>query len=166
MKQKGLRKILLLVVSALVCSISFLCVSLAKYTTTDSDTQSAPVAKWNLTLAKQSAEYSFDEFSQLPFLAPGSEGSFKIVIQNASDVKANYTVTADTEDAPKAFSVTVASPTGTLDTTDSVEVTINWAWEFDQSENDDNDWFNTTDYEKMLTIKVTVAGEQFDPSLN
>ena len=157
--KKTLRRVVVLVLSLLLCSMSFLCVTLAKYQTTVTGTVSAPVAKWVFTAEGETSTFTIDDLGTK--LAPGTDGSFTIDLANASDVMADYTVdalakVAEGDTLPEGFNVTVENGTGSLDKTGDATVTINWAWAFDGVDT----YFNTTDYSKTITIEVTVIGTQ------
>ncbi len=166
-KQKSLRRTSVLVVAVLLITMSFLCVTLAKFTTSiNGSTNEITVAKWNFTAdnATETFTITFDADK----LAPGDKGSFTVALANASDVKASYTVEAALSgNAPKAMLVSVSeNSSGTLEENDSENATITWAWAYDQEGNDDNDWFNTSAYSKTITITVTVEGYQLEKTAN
>ena len=162
-KQKALRRICIMVVCALLCSLSFLSVSLAKFTTSKEGSATAEIAVWNFTASTsaqaQSFEFALCEEDQK--LAPGDSGSFDIYLANASDVSANYTIEAEVVgDAPAGFTATASKSSGSLGLTGSETVTVNWAWAFEGNDENDNQWYSKAGDVKTITIKVTVTGEQ------
>lgn len=134
----------------------------AKYTSTSTGTDSARVAQWSFkvgpTEIATTNTFDFDLFETTytnvesangdKIIAPGTEGSFDIVLTNNSEVNATYTIayTADTGNIPVEFSLgedeegntTWYSDITALNATD-VEIAMNgggdtvtvyWRWAF------------------------------------
>ena len=175
----------------------------AKYTTTKDLDAVATVAKWAIKLGDkditQNETASFDLFTTVKDtngsteedvsngkIAPGTQGSFEVKIENASEVTAKYTVTFDSENTssiPVEFSVDGGNNwnsdisqlklTGELKagakTTDAAP-TIPWRWVFERGTEDlEKSTNNTADTALGIataapTVKVTahLVAEQLD----
>ena len=140
------------------CAISS---TFAKYTTAQTGTDSARVAKWNIRINSESMKtetttFDFDLFDTTydsdssdtvkssgtdNVIAPGTTGSFALVIENSSEVTATYAIdytVTNSARIPVKFSVdgttwtdNLANVTATaLAMGSSKTITIPWKWEF------------------------------------
>lgn len=130
----------------------------AKYTSNATGTDSARVAKWSFTVGTTdiatSSTFTFNLFETVDsnvktgvdenIIAPGTEGSFTIALQNDSEVNATYSIdytVTNTASIPVEFSIDngatwTTTLTDVIDTdinmsgaTDSI--TIKWRWAFE-----------------------------------
>ncbi len=152
--------VLLVAVLLSTCIISG---TFAKYTTEVSGTSSARVAKWEFTIgddeinATTVESFTFNLFESVSdenvktgdgenIIAPGTEGSFDIVLTNLSEVTANYAIVFNAELAgvPLQFSTDNATweteiTNLNIDASEATElamedgtatVTVYWQWAF------------------------------------
>lgn len=201
MKKQRFFMLGIITVLVAVLSLTFVSSTFAKYTSKVSGEDFARVAKWDVIYKGESTEavhgtssaqeITFDLFNTIldsndsnetdvnaNLIAPGTKGSFKFVLQNNSEVSAQYeikfTVTKTNVNIPLTFSVkkdgTAASAaldtqTGVFEGSTAVEYTIDWAWAFEQSSVDAGDEVDTnlgvlgTD---TITVKVEVIFTQID----
>lgn len=176
----------------------------AKYTTTKDLDAVATVAKWSIKLSDkditQNETVSFDLFTTVKDtngsdeedvvngkIAPGTQGSFEVKIENASEVTAKYTVTFNSENTsniPVEFSVDGGNTwnsdisqlklTGELKSNEKTSTdaapTIAWRWAFERGTEDlEKSTNNTADTalgtaSTAPTVKVTahLVAEQVD----
>ncbi len=201
-----MKKRSIITVLAVLCIITscFVGSTFAKYTSTASGSATATVATWNITaqgnndddevdLTVDSAEVAFtlveaastvtdtlndleDEDVNEGVIAPGTKGSFDLVVNNTSDVTATYTIvlTPVTTGAPVTFTCTDADVVVTTDASSGVitmvaatplakltgtaEITINWEWAIGTA-GSDNEFAGQTG-EEFATFEITV--EQVD----
>ncbi len=110
MKQsKTLRRISVAIVAVLLITMSVLSVTLAKYTTTFTGTDSLTIAKWDVDVNGTTAGKDTNQFTLnlVPtttnynhvasdtnglMLAPGASGQFEVEITNESNVDVEYTM--------------------------------------------------------------------------
>lgn len=140
------------------CAISS---TFAKYTTAQTGTDSARVAKWDIQINSTSMKtatttFDFDLFDTTydsdssdtvkssgtdNVIAPGTTGSFALVIENSSEVTATYAIdytVTNSASIPVKFSVdgttwtdNLANVTATaLAMGSSKTITVKWKWEF------------------------------------
>lgn len=171
------------------CAISS---TFAKYTTAQTGTDSARVAKWDIQINSTSMKtatttFDFDLFDTTydsdssdtvkssgtdNVIAPGTTGSFALVIENSSEVTAtyaiDYTVTKSAS-IPVKFSVdngttwtdNLANVTATaLAMGSSKTITIQWKWEF--SGDDSTDTGLGEKGTDTLTVSAKVTATQVD----
>ena len=156
--------VLLVCVLLSTCAISG---TFAKYTSTYPGEANAAVAKWAFEMNDASIQDDFEfnladtvkeiggtaESEVRPgFIAPGTEGSFTIELENLSDVVAKYTVTvAYAGSIPVTFDIDTATADIAIDGTATITVDWKWPWiETDESTHAGTD----------LTATVTVLLEQ------
>lgn len=152
---KSLRRLVVAVASILVCSMSFLCVTLAKYSTTVDKNINATAKAWEITVT---AAGEVDGAVDLGKIAPGSSGSVVVTIANAGEVDATYSIALDSEiEKPEGLTITIADAdkTGEVAVNGSKEVTINYSWAFDGNDTDDTSWAG-----QDISVGVTVTAEQ------
>lgn len=171
------------------CAISS---TFAKYTSESTGTDSARVAKWNIQINSTSMKtattmFDFDLFDTTydsdssdtvksseddKVIAPGTQGSFALVIKNSSEVTAtyaiDYTVTKSAS-IPVKFSVdNGANWTGdlmdvtavTLAMGSSETIIVQWKWEF--SGDDSTDTGLGEKGTDTLTVSAKVTATQVD----
>lgn len=173
--------VLLVAVLLSTCAISG---TFAKYTTTVTGTATAKVATWNVDVAGGTETFTFNLFDTLKdsngtsdetdvdtsskIIAPGTSGSFAIVVNNKSEVNATYTTTFTVKvdgtvkaegDLPFKFTKTglsgdlaMKSGTATID--------VDWVWAFLETNE-----ANTADMAlagKTVTVEVAVTVSQVD----
>ena len=184
---------LLVAVLMTTCAISG---TFAKYTTTQTGSDTAKVAKWEFTINGEdmannftfdlaqtwtdydgSAEVDVDD----KLLAPGTAGSFKIVLENTSEVNAKYELSLaeainnlpaglDEDDFPVEYStdnahwsanITNAVASGTIDMGTTATITVYWRWAF-ESGNDAYDTALGTAGDVEVEVTATVILTQVD----
>ena len=170
----------------------------AKYTSSGTGTDSATVAKWSFKVGETDIAttdtFTFDLFKTIKdsdginnetemnpvdgsIIAPGTQGSFDLVLKNASQVTAQYAIdytVTNNNDIPVKFSV----DGGTTWTDDLADVTasdsnklaansgtttikVQWKWDFNGSD----DSFDTAlgiGGNAVLTVKAEVTATQVD----
>lgn len=179
MKNNGMMKLaafMLIAVALTTCTVS---TTFAKYTSTSTGTDSARVAKWAVTINDEDVVAN-DEFTINLFedtftnvqsagsdkvIAPGTEGSFDLVIKNASEVLAGYTVdytVTNQGNIPIKFSVDGTNWTDDLaDITTAQNVamgssaTIKVQWKWDETSSDSAD--TTLGAAGTATVEVKAA---------
>lgn len=170
----------------------------AKYTSSANSTDNARVAKWSFTVGGAETAttdtFTFDLFNTTytnvqsansdNVIAPGTEGSFDIVLANASEVNATYDVdyvVTNTANIPVEFSVDGTNWTADLTTLDVEDKAINmnggtetikvqWRWAFEgtgsanftATQTDVTDTALGKDGSAELTVKATVTAVQVD----
>ena len=172
----------------------------AKYTSKATGTDSARVAKWSFTVGDKDIAttdtFTFDLFNTTytnvksansdNVIAPGTEGSFDIVLTNESEVTAKYEIdyeVTNTANIPVEFSIDggqiwttsladVAASEATTMNPDSSEATIKvqWRWAFEGtgSENFKTAQTDETDTEfgkaaaSTITVSAKVTATQVD----
>ena len=169
----------------------------AKYTSSATGTDSATVAKWSFKVGETdiaaSNEFTFDLFKTIkdsngtdnetdisPYdgtiIAPGTQGSFNLVLTNASQVTAQYAIdytVTNTGNIPVQFSVdggtnwtndladVVASDATKLAANSgTTTITVQWKWVFDG--NDANDTALGSAATATLTVAAAVTATQVD----
>ncbi len=180
-KQKSLRRTSVLVVAILLITMSFLCVTLAKYTTTIQGTGNATLADWVITANDKTDSFTVDLVNDRTndaidgtMLAPGAKGVITVNVKNESDVPALYTVKIETTTGPKALhyytdaNCTMAYDTengitGDLAFSETDEVKIYWKWDFNEAGNDDNSW--TSEATDTFKATITVSAEQSETNV-
>ena len=169
----------------------------AKYTSSATGTDSAAVAKWSFKVGETdiatSDTFTFDLFKTVKdtggadeadinpadgsIIAPGTQGSFDLVLTNASQVTAQYAIdytVTNNNDIPVKFSVdggtTWTNDLADVAASDSTKLAANsgtttikvqWKWDFNGSD----DSFDTAlgiGGNAVLTVKAEVTATQVD----
>jgi hypothetical protein len=107
-------------------------------------------------------------------LAPGTQGSFEIVLENTSEVTAQYKVVFDKSKMPGNFiysykvngvektadQLNVFTP---IDMKGTVTITVNWTWPIGNDINYETETSSDNQYQGQdLVMGVTVTVEQVD----
>ena len=177
--------VLLVAVLLSTCAISG---TFAKYTTTANGSDTARVAKWDVKFNDSpiaNNTFTFDLFNTVndteggsaetdinpadgSIIAPGTQGSFDIVLKNDSDVTAEYVINYTATNAsniPVVFSLDgtdwkdsidaldVTTPATIAIGTTATTITVYWKWAFDG--NDTND----TNLGLAGTAEITVRAD-------
>ena len=187
---------LLVAVLLTTCAISG---TFAKYVSTATAEDSARVARWSFEVGAgndiaTATTFTFDLFKTIKdtdgsdeddispadgtIIAPGTQGSFDIVLNNKSEVTANYAIdyTVDNDDnIPVKFSVdgtnwtddladVAASEATELAATNGTKtITVQWKWDY--YVNADGDTADTTlgtDGEAVLKVTAAITATQVD----
>lgn len=171
------------------CAISS---TFAKYTSESTGTDSARVAKWDILFGGETTmneRFEFDLFDTTyghatspsvksskddKVIAPGTQGSFALVIKNGSEVTATYAIdytVTNSASIPVKFSVdgttwtdNLANVTATaLAMGSSKTITIQWKWDYEDtadSSRDENDTNLGTAGTDTLTVSAKVTATQ------
>ena len=195
-KMMRIASVLLVAVLLTTCAISG---TYAKYTSKITASDKARVAKWDFQVGSVTAndtnkftfnlfetvnDYNGDETGDdqdvanatddFAIIAPGTSGSFKINLKNASEVNATFTIDFTlTNDAniPVEFKVGDGEWKKTLDNVASTaldmnaetSVTVEWRWAFEQTDVDAGDQFDTSlglNGTYTLEVAATVTATQ------
>ena len=174
----------------------------AKYTSSGTGSDSATVAKWSFKVGKVGEEtdiatsntFTFDLFNTVKdsngtenetdmvpadgtIIAPGTQGSFALVLKNESQVTAqyaiDYTVTKTDNKIPVKFSVdggttwtedladvTASDETKLAVGSEAKTITVQWKWEFNG--NDATDTALGSAGSATLTVSAKVTATQVD----
>ena len=169
-KMMRIASVLLVAVLLSTCAISS---TFAKYTTEFTGTSTAKVAKWDVKVANSSEDFTFnimdtiyenvdgtveDEDVADGVIAPGTKGSFSVVVTNNSEVNATYVVALSDEAAELPFNFTIENGTGDLDMDATATVTVNWEWPYEGGDDAADLALAGTD----LTVAVKVTVDQAD----
>ena len=170
----------------------------AKYTSSATGTDSATVAKWSFKVGEKDIAtndtFTFDLFKTIKdsdginnetemnpvdgsIIAPGTQGSFDLVLKNESQVTAQYAIdytVTNNNDIPVKFSVdggtTWTNDLADVAASDSTKLAANsgtttikvqWKWDFNGSD----DSFDTAlgiGGNAVLTVKAEVTATQVD----
>lgn len=171
-KQKTLRRVVVLFIGALLCSMSFLCVTLAKYQSTYEGTGSGTMATWEFEVYGEkvtTAEKFTAKINDDKVIKPGDTGSFKIVLENVGSVDADYVISIDDGyEKPLAFSTGFDAnqdpSSGTIEAGETVVVFVTWTWEFEMLNNDDMEWYSIENQAKLIELPITIELTQVAPS--
>lgn len=149
----------------------------AKYTSSATVTDSAKVAKWSVLVGTEdiagntTKTLNIDLFSTVlgtedgeeeqdilnnngSLIAPGTKGSFDIVLTNSSEVNATYdlTFTLDNDDnIPIVFTGMTNEDDTAIGMGDTKTITVNWEWAFDG-----DDTIDTTKGKEEPVVSLTV----------
>lgn len=173
----------------------------AKYISSATGTDSARVAKWSILVGgtdiATSETFTFDLFKTIKdsdgtsdetdispadgtIIAPGTSGSFEIVIKNESEVTAQYTIdytVTNTDNIPVEFSVdgganwsadladVAASESTKLAVGATKTVTVQWRWRFEATDIAAGDAIDTPlgiAAAAVLEVKAEVTATQVD----
>lgn len=143
-KMMRIASVLLVAVLLSTCAISG---TFAKYTTSDTKSSSARVAKWDIDFAANddtTKEFKFDLFNTIKdndgtstetdvkegtdekIIAPGTSGSFTISLKNLSEVTAQYAIeytVTNTAGIPVLFSTDETTWKSTIDAVTATDAT-------------------------------------------
>ena len=168
----------------------------AKYTSSATCTDSATVAKWDIkvggTNIATNDTFTFDLFKTIKdsngtadetdmspvdgtIIAPGTRGSFDIVIKNDSQVNATYAIdytVTNTNNIPVKFSVDGTNWFDDINYLDvrsvainmgaTATVTVQWMWEFERTDGDTQDTTLGSAATATLTVAAAVTATQVD----
>ena len=169
----------------------------AKYTSSATGTDSATVAKWDIkvggTNIATNDTFTFDLFKTIKdsngtadetdmspvdgtIIAPGTRGSFDIVIKNDSQVNATYAIdytVTNTNNIPVKFSVDGTNWFDDINYLDvrsvainmgaTATVTVQWMWEFERIDGDTQDTtLGSAASAATLTVAAKVTATQVD----
>ena len=168
----------------------------AKYTSSATGTDSATVAKWDIkvggTNIATNDTFTFDLFKTIKdsngtadetdmspvdgtIIAPGTRGSFDIVIKNDSQVNATYAIdytVTNTNNIPVKFSVDGTNWFDDINYLDvrsvainmgaTATVTVQWMWEFERTDGDTQDTTLGSAATATLTVAAAVTATQVD----
>ena len=168
----------------------------AKYTSSATGTNSATVAKWDIkvggTNIATNDTFTFDLFKTIKdsngtadetdmspvdgtIIAPGTRGSFDIVIKNDSQVNATYAIdytVTNTNNIPVKFSVDGTNWFDDINYLDvrsvainmgaTATVTVQWMWEFERIDGDTQDTTLGSAASATLTVSAAVSAIQVD----
>lgn len=168
----------------------------AKYTSSATGTDSATVAKWSFKVGETDIAttdtFAFDLFKTVKdtggadeadinpadgsIIAPGTQGSFDLVLTNASQVTAQYAIdytVTNTGNIPVKFSVdggttwtddladvTASDSTKLAANSGTTTITVQWRWVFDG--NDTTDTALGSAATATLTVAAAVTATQVD----
>ena len=169
----------------------------AKYTSSATGTDSATVAKWSFKVGEKDIAtndtFTFDLFNTIKdsngtdnetdmssndgsIIAPGTQGSFDLVLTNASQVTAQYAIdytVTNTGNIPVQFSVdggtnwtndladvAASDSTKLAANSGTTTITVQWKWVFDG--NDANDTALGSAATATLTVAAAVTATQVD----
>ena len=181
---------LLVAVLMTTCAISG---TFAKYTTTATGSDTARVAKWDVKLngtTVANSTFTFDLFKTIndtlggaetdidpadgTIIAPGTQGSFEIILKNDSEVTAEYVIdytVTNANNIPVVFSLdgtTWKNSIDELDVTTPVTIaigdtastiTVHWMWAFEGG-NDPLDTELGLDGNAELTVTAKITATQ------
>ena len=164
----------------------------AKYTSSATGSDSSTVAKWSFTVGETdiaaSNEFTFNLFDTIKdsngtdnetdmssnngtIIAPGTQGSFALVLTNESQVNAtyaiDYTVTKTDNKIPVKFSVdggttwtddlADVSATNIAHTNGTATITVQWKWEFNGDDATDTNLGKDGTATLKVSAKVTAT---------
>ncbi len=210
MKMNRTMRVAVLMLALTIITSCFVGGTFAKYTSTTTGSSTATVAKWSFKV--NNAEFAVQPEATLTFnlfdtindtgnttdegdvadgrIAPGTAGSFDMIIANTSEVNATWTVVLEETngtDIPLQYSVdgttwtdsvaelVMTDLTGqSLDMNKSTTVTVYWRWVFDDNtdgahakQNDRSDtalgiYAQNNDTVPTVTITATLTATQVD----
>lgn len=168
----------------------------AKYTSSATGNDNANVAKWDIkvggTNIATNDTFTFDLFKTIKdsngtadetdmspvdgtIIAPGTRGSFDIVIKNDSQVNATYAIdytVTNTNNIPVKFSVDGTNWFDDINYLDvrsvainmgaTATVTVQWMWEFERIDGDNQDTNLGSAASATLEVKAAVTATQVD----
>ena len=168
----------------------------AKYTSSATGTDEATVAKWSFKVGETDIAttntFTFDLFKTIKdsngtadetdmspvdgtIIAPGTRGSFDIVIKNDSQVNATYAIdytVTNTNNIPVKFSVDGTNWFDDINYLDvrsvainmgaTATVTVQWMWEFERTDGDTQDTTLGSAATATLTVAAAVTATQVD----
>lgn len=146
--------VLLVAVLLSTCAISG---TFAKYTSTYTGGATATVAAWAFEMNEEEIANDFtfnlgDTVTEIggsdeaevdlskKVIAPGTEGSFQIKLDNLSDVTAAYDISIELDDRqdgkqnpPVIFTFPSADSEGEIKYGEEKTITVNWKWDWDEN---------------------------------
>lgn len=187
-KTLRIASVLLIAVLMTTCIIGG---TFAKYTSNLAVTAKQGIATWNVTLDSTDQDTATEGIQinladtvldanggeetdvKSGLIAPGTKGSFKIAIKNASQVKANAVLTLTVPTLPTgmtlkngATSLSEGNQTVTVDLdmeqSTATEVEFTWEWVYDTETAGANDTNDLTFQGQTLSIPVAIAVTQVD----
>ena len=170
--KKTLRRVVVLVLSLLLCSMSFLCVTLAKYQSNFTGSGTGTVATWEFAVNGTTLGETVTEFAEIEItsddvkFAPGASNKVALEVINVGSVDAVFGVEVNGEyDAPNAFSVEISVPDdGEIAAGATATVILSWNWEFTEDIEDDMLWYSTAEEAKTITIPLAITFTQAAPA--
>ena len=185
MKKTNKSAVLLLVLLVLVAvTAMYVASTYAKYVGEVDGEGTATVAKWSFKDDNEDVDFEVDltktyDASTLVAkkIAPGTEGSFNIVLNNENtETGVEYTVTLKNianaptylkfySDSAHTEELTVGGDgvTGHMDPNDATGVSVPIYWEWPYESNDDATDTSEGEAAKTMTVTVNVAGVQSEP---
>ena len=182
---------------AMMFTMCFVGGTFAKYTSSGTGTDSATVAKWSFKVGETdiatTETFTFDLFKTIKdtngtddetdmnpvdgsIIAPGTQGSFDLVLTNASQVTAQYAIdytVTNTSNIPVKFSVdngttwtndladvAASDSTKLAANTGTTTIKVQWKWDFEG--NDTTDTTLGTAGTATLTVAAVVTATQVD----
>lgn len=187
-KTLRIASVLLIAVLMTTCIIGG---TFAKYTSNFAVTAKQGIATWNVTLDSTDQDTATEGIQinladtvldandaaetdvKSGLIAPGTKGSFKIAIKNASQVKANAVLTLTVPTLPTgmtlkngATTLSAGERTVTVDIdmeqSTATEVEFTWEWVYDTETAGENDTNDLTFQGQTLSIPVAIAVTQVD----
>lgn len=204
MKKNKMMRIASVLLVAVLLSTSVISGTFAKYTSTSEGSDTARVAKWSFNVGEEnialSNTFTFELFNTLKdsngtdaetdisdttgaIIAPGTSGSFDIVLTNTSEVTARYAIdytVTNSENIPVEFCVdgehwlttledVAADDTNTklAHTSGTTTITVQWRWAFSGNDTTDTGLGTLGENETVndlptITVEATVTVEQMD----
>ena len=203
MKTNTMMRVASVLLVAVLLSTCAIAGTYAKYVSTTTGTDSARVATWDFKVNGTKANsntFTFDLFKTIldtdgssegdinpadgTIIAPGTKGSFDIILKNDSEVTAKYAIdytVTNTNDIPVEFSVdgehwdadladvTAGDATKLAAKTGTTTITVQWRWAFERGDTDDaKNTNNTADTtlglagEAVLSVQAVITVEQVD----
>ena len=188
MKKNKMMRIASVLLVAVLLSTCVISGTFAKYTTGKTGSATATVAKWafevgdtdivttqnftfNLADTIKDSNDAGETDVKSALIAPGTKGSFDIVLENTSEVTAQYKMTFDKSTlngAPFTFTYKVDGTTTdeaalgaftnhNIAMNNSVTITVEWEWPFEANDSADMAVAGTE-----LSLGITVNVEQVD----
>ena len=200
MNNKKRSSMMVRLVAALAVTMMFtMCLvggTFAKYTSSATGNDNANVAKWDIkvggTNIATNNTFTFNLFETIKdsngiddesdmspvdgsIIAPGTRGSFDIVIKNDSQVNATYAIdytVTNTNNIPVKFSVDGTNWFDDINYLDvrsvainmgaTATVTVQWMWEFERIDGDTQDTTLGSAASATLTVSAAVTATQVD----
>lgn len=200
MNNKKRSSMMVRLVAALAVTMMFtMCLvggTFAKYTSSATGNDNANVAKWDIkvggTNIATNDTFTFDLFKTIKdsngtadetdmspvdgtIIAPGTRGSFDIVIKNDSQVNATYAIdytVTNTNNIPVKFSVDGTNWFDDINYLDvrsvainmgaTATVTVQWMWEFERIDGDTQDTTLGSAASATLIVSAAVSATQVD----
>ena len=203
MNNKKRSSMMVRLVAALAVTMMFtMCLvggTFAKYTSSGTGTDTATVAKWSFKVGEKDIAtndtFTFDLFKTIKdsngndnetdispddgtIIAPGTQGSFNLVLTNASQVTAQYAIdytVTNTSHIPVQFSVdngatwtdelVDVSATNIAHTNGTATINVQWRWKFEADNVTEGDNVDTTlgkDGTATLEVSAKVTATQVD----
>ncbi|MBR7098443.1 MAG: hypothetical protein IKC59_03430 [Clostridia bacterium] len=189
-------KILLFLMVMCMAATCFLSGTVASYSTTADVDYTANIAKWSFTVNDKDITTATDlvidvtdtmtvtEYGDVNadldvaagLLAPGTQGSFVIALENTSNVAARYGIVFTVENTagiPLEFSTDgstwkgsideiVASDATQLAPNGTKDITVSWRWAFDNGNDTKDTEIGVAAATTKLVVKATITAAQAD----